>query len=166
MLFIEKRNEKTEKKQKKKSLPFLPLLVRLLLKVEICFACKCNCQQTRLSLPQTAYTSTFIQHCMGISLSVRPVDHQRRQLAMRFYSRCYYVRSGVGVSANRTGSVMIMILYPADQNFRTKKLLYLIFSKCSEETFRCSGDKFRGQFNLRRRVKAACSQIHNWTNGM
>ena len=38
---------------------------------------------------------------MGISLSVRPVDQQRRQLAVRFYSRWYYVRSGVGVSARR-----------------------------------------------------------------
>ena len=34
--------KKTEKKQKRKSLLFLPSFVRLLLKVEICFACKCN----------------------------------------------------------------------------------------------------------------------------
>ena len=54
MLFNYKRNKyykkkkekkckkKTEKKQKRKSLLFLPSFVRLLLKVEICFACKCN----------------------------------------------------------------------------------------------------------------------------
>ena len=36
MLFIENKNKKkTEKKQKEKSLPFLPLLFRLLLKVEV-----------------------------------------------------------------------------------------------------------------------------------
>ena len=36
---------------------------------------------------------------LHISLSLRPVDQQRRQLAVRFYSRWYYVRSGVGESA-------------------------------------------------------------------
>ena len=41
MLFIENK-KKRKKKQKKKSLPFLPFFVRLLLKVEICFACKCS----------------------------------------------------------------------------------------------------------------------------
>ena len=43
---------------------------------------------------------------MGISLSVRPVDQQRRQLAERFYSKWYCVRSGVSVSARRIGSSM------------------------------------------------------------
>ena len=43
MLFLENKNKKkTGKKQKEKSLPFLPLFLRILLKVEICFACKCN----------------------------------------------------------------------------------------------------------------------------
>ena len=43
MIFIEnKKQKKTEKKQKEKSLPFLPLFVRLLVKVDICFACECN----------------------------------------------------------------------------------------------------------------------------
>ena len=44
MLFIQKK-KKTEKKLKKKqgkSLIYLPLFARLLLKVEICYACKCN----------------------------------------------------------------------------------------------------------------------------
>ena len=43
MTLIEnKKKKKAEKKQKEKSLPFLPLFVRLLLKVEICSASKCN----------------------------------------------------------------------------------------------------------------------------
>ena len=40
------------------------------------------------------------------SLSVRPVDQQRRQLAVRFYPRWWYVRSRVGVSAGRIGFAM------------------------------------------------------------
>ena len=38
---------------------------------------------------------------MGISLSVRPVDQQRRQLAVRFYSKWYCATSGVDVLARR-----------------------------------------------------------------
>ena len=36
---------------------------------------------------------------MGISLAVRPVDQQRRQLAMRLYPKWYRLRSGVDESA-------------------------------------------------------------------
>ena len=46
MIFMENKNRKQKRNKKKKSLPFLPLFVRLLLKVEICFACKCNYLQT------------------------------------------------------------------------------------------------------------------------
>ena len=38
---------------------------------------------------------------MGISLSVRPVEQQGRQLAMRFYLKWYCSTSGVDVSARR-----------------------------------------------------------------
>ena len=40
-----------------------------------------------------------------------------------------------------------------------KKLLYFIFSERSDETFCCSGDKFRRHLNLQRRVKT-CSQTN------
>ena len=36
-----------------------------------------------------------------MSLSVRPVDQQRRQLALRFYCKWYSVTSGVEVVARR-----------------------------------------------------------------
>ena len=43
MLFIENKNKKkTDQKNKQKTLPFLALFVRVLLKVEMCLACKCN----------------------------------------------------------------------------------------------------------------------------
>ena len=38
---------------------------------------------------------------MSISLSVRPVDQQRRQLAVRFYSKWYCAMSGVDILARR-----------------------------------------------------------------
>ena len=71
------------------------------------------------------------------------------------------VRSRCISQENRVGQEQI--LYQANQNFRTKKISYLIFSNCSKETFRFLEYKFRGQFNLQRRVMTACSQIRNWT---
>ena len=38
---------------------------------------------------------------MGISLSIRPVDQQQRQLAVKFYSKWYCAMSGVDVLARR-----------------------------------------------------------------
>ena len=38
---------------------------------------------------------------MGISLSVRPVDQQRRQVAVRFYSKWYCATSGVHILTSR-----------------------------------------------------------------
>ena len=70
------------------------------------------------------------------------VDQQRRQLALRFYSRWYYVRTGVGVSARRLGSAMNRYHTKQTKIFRPKIFLF-IFSKKFEETFRCSEDKFR-----------------------
>ena len=48
---------------------------------------------------------------------------------------------GVLAKENRVGHEQIF--YQAGQNFRTKKLSYLIFLKKSVETFRCSEDTFR-----------------------
>ena len=98
---------------------------------------------------------------MGISLSAWPMNQQRWQLAVRFYSRWYYVGSAVGVSARRIWLAM-NIFYTK----QTKKLLYLIFSRKSDQTFCCSENKFREHFNLWMRVKTACSQIHNLAIGM
>ena len=36
---------------------------------------------------------------MGISLLIRPLDQQQRQLAVRFFSKWYYAVSGVNVLA-------------------------------------------------------------------
>ena len=48
------------------------------------------------------YISVLARYCMGISLLVRPVDQQRRQLAERFYSMWYCETSGVDVLARRS----------------------------------------------------------------
>ena len=50
-----------------------------------------NCRPDSLRV-FSAYTSVLVYYCMGSSLSVRPVDQQRRQLAVTFYSTWYYTR--------------------------------------------------------------------------
>ena len=68
---------------------------------------------------------------MGISLSVRPVDQQQRQLAVTFYCRWYYVGSGVGVSGRRTGAALNRFYTKQTKIFEPKNfriLLFLIFS--------------------------------------
>ena len=87
---------------------------------------------------------TFIVLHGYFSLSVRPVDQQRRQLPVRFYPTWCYVRSGVDVSARRIGSAM--------NRFNTN----LIFFD--------SEDKFRGHFNLQNTENTGCSQMHNRAN--
>ena len=66
---------------------------------------------------------------MGISFLVIPVDQQRRHLAVRFYSRWYYVRSGVGVSARRIGSAMNRFYTKQTKIFRPKTFRILFFLK-------------------------------------
>ena len=68
---------------------------------EICSAYKCNLLQTLISEHYAVYISAFVLYCMSISLSVRPVDQERRQLAVRFYSKWYFTRSGVDVLTRR-----------------------------------------------------------------
>ena len=54
-------------------------------------------------------------HCMSSFLSVRPVDQWWRQLAVRFYSKWYIIRSGVCVLARKirlamTGGITIIFI--------------------------------------------------------
>ena len=54
--------------------------------------------------------SMLTVHCMGSFLLVRAVDQQQKQLAVRFYSRWYIMRSGVGILArlaSKKGGVTI-----------------------------------------------------------
>ena len=62
----------------------------------------CKCNHCRLDcLHVSAYVSILVQYCIGVSLSVRPVNQQGRQLAVRCYSRWYSTMSGVDVLARR-----------------------------------------------------------------
>ena len=56
--------------------------------------------QTFLSVHLSANISVLVQYCMGISLSVRPVDQQQSHLAVR-YSEWYCATSGVDALARR-----------------------------------------------------------------
>ena len=47
------------------------------------------------------YTSFLAVHCISSFLLVRAVDQKRRQLTVRFYSRWYIMRTGVGVLARK-----------------------------------------------------------------
>ena len=51
-----------------------------------------------LNMTSSNKTSETLYHlCPYISLSVRPVDQQRRQLAVKIYSKWYFAISGVDV---------------------------------------------------------------------
>ena len=56
------------------------------------------------------------------------------------------------------------MLHQADQNIRTKKLSYLIFSSSSEGTFCSSEDKFRAHLDLRRRIQRIPKSIIGQTD--
>ena len=68
---------------------------------EILFCLQVQLLQTWLSVHLSAYISIIISYCMGISLLIRPVDQQQRQLAVRFYSKWYYAISRIDVLAWR-----------------------------------------------------------------
>ena len=61
-------------------------------------ACKCN--HCRLG-SVLAYILILVWYCMGVSLLVRLVDQQWRQLAAIFYSKWYCATSQVDVLARR-----------------------------------------------------------------
>ena len=46
-----------------------------------------------------ACTSALAINCMASSLSARPMDQRQRQMALRFYSMWYFIRSEVSASA-------------------------------------------------------------------
>ena len=53
------------------------------------------------------FVSLHLRTCnMGNSLSARLVDKRRRQLAVRFYSKRYIIRLGVGALAGGTSSTL------------------------------------------------------------
>ena len=76
-------------------------------------------------------------HCIGSFLSVRRLDQWRRQLAVRFYSRCCIMRSGVYVSRQiRLGITVVVdpwityhtIIYLKSDGF--DQVIFLIQSTC------------------------------------
>ena len=168
MLFIKNKKEKENRKEtRKKSLLFLPLIFRLLLKVEICSACRCNYSQTWLTLRALVGVHLRIYIALHGYVSLGNTSGPTSKAAgseILLLEVLCKIRSRCISCENRVGHEQI--LYQADQDFRTKKLSYLIFSKSSEETSPCSEDKFRGHFKLRTRVKTACSKIHNLANAM
>ena len=56
------------------------------------------------------YTSALTVHCMGNFRLVRQMDQQRRERAVRFYSRWYIMSSGVGVLARKIKLAMKVVV--------------------------------------------------------
>ena len=63
------------------------------------FCLKVQSFQTVFSVYLLAYISVIVEYCIGIYLLVRPVDQQRRQLAVRFQAEWYCATSEVDVLA-------------------------------------------------------------------
>ena len=84
--------------------------------------------EKRLAVLQSAYISSLMQHFMGISLSVKPAGNEVLLQLVLCRFRSWFI-----IQENRVGHEQI--LYQADQNFRTKKLSYLIFLKVPKKLF-------------------------------
>ena len=75
-----------------------------------------------------------VYYCMGISLSVRPVDHQRMQVEVRFYSKWYCAMSGVIVLARRFKLVSNRYLFRESANVKVCQYQVTISNGLFEET--------------------------------
>ena len=53
-----------------------------------------------------AYTSALVIYCIISSLFAKPEDKQRRQPAVRYYSKWYTIRLGVGELARGNSSAL------------------------------------------------------------
>ena len=71
---------------------------------------------------------------MGISLSVRPVDQQQRQLAVRIYSKWYCARSGVAVLARRFKLALNRYIFCESANIKVCWYQVMICNGLFEET--------------------------------
>ena len=64
-------------------------------------ACKCYDMETWFSVFCQHIPPTLLIYFLGNFSLVKPVDQQRRQLEVVFYSRCYIMGSGVGILARK-----------------------------------------------------------------
>ena len=71
---------------------------------------------------------------MGISLLVRPVDQQRRRLAVRFYSKWYCATSGVDVLARSFRLALNRYIVRGSANVKVCQYQGMISNGLFEET--------------------------------
>ena len=71
---------------------------------------------------------------MGISLSQRPVDQQKRQLAVRFHSKWYCAMSGVNVLARRLSWASNRYIVRERVNVKVYQYQVMINNDLFEET--------------------------------
>lgn len=65
----------------------------------------------------------------ALSLSLRPVDQQRKELPVRVYTMRYSVISGVGVS----GKGFSLVMNEVNLKFSDRKSYEILFSKLSAQ---------------------------------
>ena len=71
---------------------------------------------------------------MGISLSVRPVDQQQRQLAVMFCPKWYYATSGVDLLARRFRLASIKYIIRESANVKVCQYQVMVRNGLFEET--------------------------------
>ena len=74
--------------------------------------CKCNNMQTWFTCFFGIHLYAYSTFAWAGFVLVRPVDQQRQQLAVRFYAKWYFVRSGVGILARQIRLAMTRVLEP------------------------------------------------------
>ena len=101
---------------------------------EMLFYLEVQSLQTWLSVHLLVFISIIVYYCMGISLSVRPVDHQWMQLEVRFYSKWYCAMSGVIVLTRRFRLVSNRYLFRESANVKVCQYQVTISNGLFEET--------------------------------
>ena len=71
---------------------------------------------------------------MGISVSVRPVDQQRRQLAVKFYSKWYFATLGADALARRFRLASNKYIVQESANVKECQYRVMISNALFEET--------------------------------
>ena len=100
-----------------------------------CSACRWNhCRLDFLCICQQTSMYLFSIACMGISVSVRPVNQQQRQLAVRFYSKLYSATSRVNVLARRFRLALNRYIIGETANIKVCLYQVMISNSLFEET--------------------------------
>ena len=89
--------------------------------------CKCNNKQAWFTCFFGIHLYAYSTFAWAVFVLVRQMDQQRQQLAVRFYAKWYFVRSGVGILARQIRLAMTRMLEPQT---KYHSLSLLVLTKC------------------------------------